>query len=155
MSCDTGCGCGRQRSENQNEEKAGQAGMSLAHDAIGEISEKTCLGYSCDAVKLGESVDAFIQECTDNNIDPLKVVAHVSAREGVMIDGPVPADDKKRWIYQLLRSVVKCIITAFLNSVSENYGFGKADLAGIAAGGTDELPHSVTVRVVPIRIRYA
>ena len=43
----------------------------------------------------------------------------------------------------------------WLNSVAENYGLGKVDLAGIAACDPDEPPQSVTVRVVPIRIRYA
>lgn len=155
MGCENVCGRGCSHGEKPNEEKAGQAGLSLAHDAIDEIRGKTCRGYSCDEVKLGESVDAFIQECTENGVDPLQVVAHVSDKEGVMISGPVPPDKQKRWVYELLRAVVKRIINAFLDSVSETYGLGKVDLAGIAADGTDELPQAVTVRVVPIRIRYA
>lgn len=153
MDCENGCGCSACHGEKQN--KTQKDGRSLAQGAIEEIKGRRMRAYSQDAMKLSESVDSFLKECTENDADPLQVVAHVASEEGVMIGAPAPEDTEKRWVYDLLRAIVKRVVNAFLDSVAENYGLGKVDLAGLASGGPDEPPQAITVRVVPIRIRYA
>lgn len=153
MGCDNGCGCDGCNGEKPNEPQ--KDGRTLAQDAIDEIKGRRCRGYSHDAMKLSESVDSFLKECTANEVDPLQVVAQVASKEGVMIGAPAPEDPEKRWVHDLLRAVVKRVVNAFLDSVAENYGLGKVDLAFIAAGGSDEPPPGTTVRVASIRILYA
>lgn len=153
MGCDNGCGCGDCHGEKPNEPQ--KDGRTLAQGAINEIKGRRCRGYSQDAMKLSESVDSFLKECTANEVDPLEVVAQVAAEENVMIGAPAPEDAEKRWVYDLLRAVVKRVVNAFLDSMAEKYGFGKVDLAGIAECGPDELPQAITVRVIPIIIQYA
>lgn len=153
MSCDNGCGCGECHSEKPHEPQ--KDGRTLAQGAIDKIKGRSCRGYSHDEMKLSESVDSFLEECTSNEVDPLQVVAQVASEEGVMIGAPAPEDAEKHWVYDLLRAVVKRVVNAFLDSVAENYGLGKVDLAGLAAGGPGELPQDITVRVIPIVIRYA
>lgn len=153
MGCENGCSCGSCQGEKPNEPQ--KDGRSLAHGAIDEIKGRRCRGYSQDAMKLSESADAFLKECTDNDVDPMLVVYKVADEEGVMLGAPAPEDPDKRWVYDLLRAVVKRVVNAFLNSVTEKYGIGRFDLAGITADDPDEPPHAMTVRVVSIRIRYA
>lgn len=153
MSCDNGCGCGECHSEKPHEPQ--KDGRTLAQGAIDKIKGRSCRGYSHDEMKLSESVDSFLEECTSNEVDPLQVVAQVASEEGVMIGAPAPEDAEKHWVYDLLRAVVKRVVNAFLDSVADNYGLGKVDLSGLAAGGPDEPPQAITVRVVPIRIIYA
>lgn len=153
MGCDNGCGCGGCHGEKPNEPQ--KDGRSLAKGAIDEIKGRRCSGYSQDEMKLSESVDSFLKECTANDVDPMQVVAQVASKEGVMIGDPAPENAERRWVYDILRAVVKRVVNAFLDSVAENYGLGKVDLAGLAADGPDEPPQAITVRVVPIRIRYA
>lgn len=151
MGCNNGCSCGGCHGEKPNEPQ--KDGRTLAQGAIEDLKGRQC--YTTAAVQLSESVDSFLKECTANEADPMQVVAQVASNEGVMIGAPAPEDAEKRWVYDLLRAVVKRVVNAFLDSVSETYGLGKVDLAGIAAGGTDEPPQSIKVRVVPIRILYA
>ena len=153
MGCDNECGCGGCHGENTNEQH--KDGRSLAQGAIDEIKGRSFRGYSQDEIKLSKAVDSFLKECTDNEVDPMQVVAQIASKEGMMIGDPVPEDTEKRWVYDVLRAVVKRVVNAFLDSVAENYGLGKVDLAGLAAGGSDEPPHEITVRVFPISIIYA
>ena len=153
MGCDNGCGCGDCHGEKTNEQQ--KDGRSLAQGAIDEIKGRSCRRYSQDEMKLSKDVDSFLKECTENEVDPMQVVAQVASKEGVMIGAPAPEDAEKRWVYDVLRSVVKRVVNAFLDSVADNYGLGKVDLSGLAAGGPDEPPQAITVRVVPIRIIYA
>lgn len=153
MGCDTGCSCGCGNGEKPNEPQ--KDGRTLARDAIDEIKGRRCCGHSQDEIKLSESVDSFLEECTTNAADPLQVVAQVAAEEGVMIGAPAPEDKKKRWVYDLLRAVVKRVVNALLDSVAEIYVLGKVDLAALAADGPDEPPSAFTVRVVSTRICYA
>ena len=153
MGCDNGCGCSSRNCEKPNEPQ--KNGRTLAHGAINEIKGQRCRSHSQDEMKLSDSVDDFLNECAANEVDPLKVVAQVASEKGITIGATAPEDTEKRWVYDLLRAVVTRVINAFLDSVAENYGLGKVDLAGIAACDPDEPPQSVTVRVVPIRIRHA
>ena len=153
MGCDNGCGCGSCHGETPHEPQ--KDGRTLAQSAIEKIKGQSCPGYSHDAMKLSELVDSILNECTANEVDPLQVVAQVASEEDVTIGAPAPKDAEKRWIYDLLRAVVKRVVNAFLDSVVEDYGLGKVDLADLAAGGPGELPQAITVRDIHIIISYA
>lgn len=153
MGCDNECVCGGCHGEKTDEQK--KDGRSLAKGAIEEIKGRRFRGYSQDAMKLSKAVDSFLNECTENDVDPLQVVAQVASENGVMIGSTAPEDAEKRWVYDVLRAVVKRVFNAFLDIVAENYGFGKVDLDGLSAGVSEEQPHAITVRVVPISIIYA
>lgn len=110
MSCESECShaCG-------NGEKTGKIpcdGRDVARGAINEM-KKPKTPPSEDLV-LENSADSFIDECLKSEINPLSAVSHVAEKEEVEISGPEPSGERKIWIYNLLRTVVRRVVECSL-----------------------------------------